>query len=414
MKKLKYILLAALLISIAASVSGVPEIPHHVYGDISDTDGPVNDINVSFYHDGSMIESTLTDSTGYYDIKIPYSSDYDGENLDVYTENINTGKDVTFSQGSSTEVNYEGRNIVKEDFTVSGTVTENDNAVSDASIDLYNDGSSIASTSTDSNGDYSVSISFDDSYDNETLTLYVDGSDTGETTTFKTRGSATLDHSTSTETNNNNNNDNEEENDKAGGSTDTTDEDDDSDTSDSDSDSGDDEAEAVIEVTDISSAPQNPEAGETVTFYVTVTNSGETSGTQDISLKIGDEELEQTVEDLSAGDIELIEFQKVFDSENTYEASIGGQSLDVNVVASESEETQQEEKDEGGGISFIQIMGIVGGLLMLVVVIYLFFDSRKKNDMDEEQKGALDAFKEKKAKEKGESDGFGWKYADED
>jgi hypothetical protein len=412
MKTSRYILLAALLISTATSVSAVPEIPHHVYGDITDTDGPVNDINVSFYNDGSVVSSTLTDSTGYYDIKIPYDSNYDGETLDVYTEDINTGKDVTFSQGSSDKVDYEGRNIVKEDFTVSGTVTEDDNAVSDTSIDIFNDGSSIASTSTDSNGDYSTSISFDDSYDNETLTLYVDGSDTGETTTFETRGSATLDHSTSTDNNNNNNNNDENNDDGGGTSSGTTDDNDDSNL---DSQLGnDDTEEADIEVTDISSAPQNPETGETVTFYVTVTNSGGTAGDKDISLTIGDNELQQTVEDLSAGETEVVEFRETFDSEQTYSASIGDQSLDVSVsAASQTEEGPEEEVDEGGGIGFIQIIGIVGVLMLIGVVGYLFIDSRSASEMEEEKKGALEAFKENKEKNK-DKEGFGWNYADEE
>lgn len=421
MKTSRYILLAALLISTVASVSAVPEIPHHVYGDITDTDGPVNDINVSFYHDGSVVSSTLTDSTGYYDIKIPYDSNYDGETLDVYTEDINTGKDIIFSNGSSERINYEGRNIIRESFAISGTVTKDSNAVDGTSVEFYNDGSSIVSTTTNSNGDYSVDISFSDNYDGEKLTLHVNNTDTGKNTTFVTDSSDTLDYTISTDstdstTDETTDSTTDETTDSSTSSGTTDDTTDDSNVSDVDSSTGDDtdnpdetEGSAVVEVTDISSSPQDPKTNETVEFYVTVTNTGDATTDHEVSITIGSEQLTKTINDLSPGDTEVAIFEKKFDSEETYSVSAGDQSYSVDVSGSQNEET------EDGGLSFIQIMGLIGGLLMVIVVVYLFADSRgSKKDMNEEQKGALDAYKEEKKESEGDEDGFGWKYADED
>jgi len=415
---IKYVLAGITLVLLTTSAAAIPDMPHHVYGDITDTDGPEDSINVSFYYNGDLVDSTLTDSTGSYDTKIPYSSNYDGNQLDMYTEDINTGKTMVFEQGASEQVDYEGRNIIRDSFTVSGTVTKNGNAVDSTSVEFYNDGSSITSTTTDSNGDYSVDISFSDNYDGEQLALHVNNSDTGDTTTFATGNSTTLDYTISTDSTSSTTDETTESTTDTGStSSGTTDDSDDvsnvdsstSDDTDSTDDSNNEETQgAVIEVTDISSSPQDPKTGETVEFYVTVTNTGDTATDHEVSITIGSEELKKTINDLSPGDTEVAIFEKEFDSEETYSVNSGGKSYSVDVSGS-------QETTEDGGLGFIQIMGLVGGLLMVIVVVYLFIDSRgSKKDMDEEQKGALDAYKEEKKKSEEDDDGFGWKYADED
>lgn len=420
MKQNKLALILTALFFLLTGAAAIPEMPHHVYGDINDIDGPENSINVSFHYSGSLVSSTLTDSSGYYDIKIPYSSNYDGQELNIFVEDTDTGKGVTFKQGASEQVNYEGENIIRDSFTVSGTITKDSNGVNDISVKFYNDGNSISSTTTNSNGDYSIDIPFSTGYDGEELVLHVNGSETSQTTTFVTRGSDTLDYTISTSSDDTTNQEEEEQTDSSSGSSDNTDEEDDSSTTgtddssndNSDSDSSTDESEgANVKITDISSSPQDPKVGETVQIYVTVTNTGDAATDHEVSITAGNEQLQKTVMDLSAGDTKVVKFEKQFDAEDTYSVSIGDQSHSVDVSASETNETQEEN---GGGLGFIQIMGIVGGLLMVIVIVYLFLDSRKKKDMDEEQKGALDAYKEKKAKEKGDSDGFGWKYANDD
>ena len=425
----KLILLILGLVLMTGSGLAVPEMPHHVYGNITDVDGPTNDINVSFRYNGNTVESMLTDSNGYYDLQIPFDSNYEGSEINLFAEGSDTGKSITFEQGASDRLDHEGRNIIQESFSVSGSITKNSNAVNGVSVKFYNDGNSIASTTTDSNGDYSVDIGFSEGYDGETLNLYVNDSDTGQTTTFTTRGSATLDYSiTDSDSSSSSSNDdstNDEDNDDSGGGGGSSSSDDSTDDSDSDNEDTDQETDssdqtsdqAEIEVTDVSSSPPNPDVGETVQIYVTLTNTGDSSTDHEVSIDIAGEELQETVEDFSAGSTELVTFETSFDSENTYSVSIGDETLDIDVSASNgSEESEEEQSDEdsGGGLGFIQIMGIVGGLLMVIVVVYLFIDSRGNSEIEEEQKGALDAFKEKKRKDKEDEDGFGWKYADDD
>lgn len=417
MRKLFLIYMLLLLVSVVAAAP--PQPPHRVYGDITDTVASEDNLRVEFIYSGNTAVETTTDSNGAYDVKIPYDSNYAGQQLSMHVEGKDSGKTVTFSSGSSTELNYEGENLRTDDFDVSGTITANDSSVDNLDIAFYYDSSEIASGSTDGSGDYSITVPFGENYNTKDIELYVDGDSTGKTVTFESGGSAQIDYELETttqqeedQTNQDNTDENTAEEDNSG-TTNTDDSDNTDDSSSDDSDSGDSSEGAVVEITDISSSPENPEVGDTVEIYVTLTNTGDESTDYDLSVNVGGEELTKTVENLEAGDTELVTFEKEFDAGDTYAISVGEQSHSISVGASQGDETQEEKED--GGLGFIQIMGIVGGLLMLIVVVYLFIDSRRgEKDIDEEQKGALEAFKEKKKKDKEDDDGFGWKYANDD
>lgn len=85
--ELKLILLFLLSIIIVSPVSGAPDQPHRVFGEVTDQSGNPVEIKGSFNYRGENIESFETDSEGNYDVYVPDES-Y-GEELDILIEGQN-------------------------------------------------------------------------------------------------------------------------------------------------------------------------------------------------------------------------------------------------------------------------------------------------------------------------------------
>ncbi|MFB6144728.1 MAG: CARDB domain-containing protein [Candidatus Nanohaloarchaea archaeon] len=403
------LIIAAVVLCFVAAAAGVPQPPHRVYGDIDDSDGPVDGINVEFRHNGNVEVSGTTNASGYYDLEIPYDSSYDGKELELYLEGSGTGNNVTFSSGSSERLDYSGTNIIQEPFDISGTITLNGSTEAGVVVSIYHSGSNLSSTTTSSDGTYSLTLSFSDSYDGENLTLYVDGSDTGKSTTFKTGGSATLDYSESTSTNND-----ETQNQDSGGTQDTSNNDstdsDDSGSSDSGSDTGSDSSgsdqdsgqQADFNITSVEVTPKEASVGEEVTIKVTVKNNGDSTRNYTLSINAGGETLEKTVEDVPPGASKTVEFKESFDTADDYSIKAGSTTADLTVK-------------KGGGLSLFQIMGLASLLMFLLVGLYKGAQMVDLGSGGEEEggesRGAWESFRNSKTDDDGN---FNWRYADDE
>lgn len=81
-------LMTLVLLTAPTGVGQPPgEIPHRIYGEATDESGnAVESADIDISHNGKVVASDDTDSEGYYDITVPYSSDYQGEVLDIQLE----------------------------------------------------------------------------------------------------------------------------------------------------------------------------------------------------------------------------------------------------------------------------------------------------------------------------------------
>ncbi|MFB6292312.1 MAG: CARDB domain-containing protein [Candidatus Nanohaloarchaea archaeon] len=407
-------LAAAALVLTTLVAAAPPKPPHRVYGEIDDSDGPVDDIKVEFKYSGSVVASNTTNTTGHYDITIPYNSTYDGSALDFYLAGSDTDEDVVFEPGGSERLDYSGTNIVQEPFVITGTITKNGNAAEGVNASIKHDGSLVGSDSTDSNGDYTVSVPFDDSYDGEKITLYADGEDTNQTVTFKTRGSATIDYDITTDTGNTTTTDDGTDSSSGGGT--TTDENDTStDTSDNDtaSDSDTSSGNASFDITDVQVTPDTVKLNEDATIIVSVTNTGDAAGDYTVELEVGGETLTKTIKDIQPGETKTAELKKSFDSAKRYLVDVAGEKADIQV-----EESGSTKK--GGGILASPFF-IPAVLVVLAVLAAIFYRSMQSGGSEgggsggEESGGFTESMvsEEEESGGSGEEDEFDWKYAED-
>jgi hypothetical protein len=125
---MKKVLIVVVMLLIPA-VTGTPGMPHRVFGEITQDGEPVDDVEIKFYYDGEEVADKETDSDGYYDLKIPYSDDYDSEELVMHVNDTETDTSVEFEQGRSQELNLEG------DFSQDNTDSNNQNQGNQGSQD---------------------------------------------------------------------------------------------------------------------------------------------------------------------------------------------------------------------------------------------------------------------------------------
>lgn len=82
-------------------------LPHLVEGYIKNSTGNrVEDEDIAFLDGDTEEASDSTDEDGFYSVKIPFSEDYNGQNLDMSVNGESVGKSVEFSSGGETVLNY--------------------------------------------------------------------------------------------------------------------------------------------------------------------------------------------------------------------------------------------------------------------------------------------------------------------
>lgn len=111
-----------LVIPIASSQ---PELPHRVYGEVTDSsnNSPIKGLDVNFQA-SEVLGQDSTDSEGFYDVKI--SGAESGEEVYMFVEGENTSEHVVFERGASEELDYTGN------FS-SGQETDNETDTGDGS-----------------------------------------------------------------------------------------------------------------------------------------------------------------------------------------------------------------------------------------------------------------------------------------
>jgi PGF-pre-PGF domain-containing protein len=179
---------------IGPAAAQIPELPHRVYGDITDGGDGVEDLNVDFrQNSGNVVARDVTDSDGFYDVNIRdknISDSGDGDFLYMHVEGSNTSKYVNFTAGESERIDYSGDFLtsLSADFSYSTDNLQVSVDASDASgsIDTYRwdwtgDGGFdslglTASHAYSSEGDYDVMLQVEDDQgrtDNITRTVSV-------------------------------------------------------------------------------------------------------------------------------------------------------------------------------------------------------------------------------------------------
>ena len=100
--------LALILVFLTASVvgqSGTPDMPHRVYGNITDEgSGEPVEVNVSLRGENTVATGSSS-SDGFYDLRFTAS---DGEEVFLFAQETNTSQSVVFESGSSQQVDYSG------------------------------------------------------------------------------------------------------------------------------------------------------------------------------------------------------------------------------------------------------------------------------------------------------------------
>lgn len=104
-KKSSMIILIAISFLSLALAAPPSSPPHRVFGDIDNPNGSAS-VDISFRYDGESILSSQSEESGYYDVDIPYGSDYDGEELELFVDGSSTGETLTFSSGEVTEIDH--------------------------------------------------------------------------------------------------------------------------------------------------------------------------------------------------------------------------------------------------------------------------------------------------------------------
>lgn len=384
------------LVVFSFGVVAQPEPDHRVYGEINDTVGSVDNLTVEFVYSGFTTTETFTDEDGFYDTKIPYNDTYDGETVSLHIEGEDTERAVTFSSGSSTEFNYEGSHLKTGDFNVSGEITLEEEFET-VSVAFYYDGEELVGES--SSGSYSLTVPFSENYNTEEIQLYVDGESTGETIVFEAGETGELSYTEETE---------EETEEEPGGLPDGFEEEEDEteeETEESEEETEEEETEESVEITGISTTPENVTVGETVTIYVTVTNTGSQEVDHPLSVFIGSEQVEEELEGLEPGETRVVEFQREFDSASQFSVMADDEQFQIDVG--------EPEGDDSSNVLYMVIAVLVLMLGGTGVYSYRNKDTGEK-DVEEEKKGALEAFKEgKKEKEDEDGDSFNWRFAND-
>jgi len=97
--------LALTLVFLTTSVAAQPDMPHRVYGNITDeVSGEPVEVNVSI-RNSSVLASGSSSSDGFYDLRFTAS---EGEKVFLFAQNSNTSESTVFEAGSSEEINYAG------------------------------------------------------------------------------------------------------------------------------------------------------------------------------------------------------------------------------------------------------------------------------------------------------------------
>lgn len=94
--RLLAVLAAVMLVFSGAAVAQeAPKAPHEVYGTVTDQNGDaVDGVTVEAVYDGEVLESTTTDSSGYYELKVPDpSDDASGEEVTIRTNDGQTSEE---------------------------------------------------------------------------------------------------------------------------------------------------------------------------------------------------------------------------------------------------------------------------------------------------------------------------------
>lgn len=97
---MKKFLVFSLLVVFTVSGLAQPTPPMNVYGEVSEDGNPAIDKTVEARFNGTVLESDSTDSDGFYDIYIPYDSDYSGEDIDFFVDDRSEGS-IVYEAGSS-------------------------------------------------------------------------------------------------------------------------------------------------------------------------------------------------------------------------------------------------------------------------------------------------------------------------
>lgn len=97
--------LSFLLVLFALAGLSQPELPHRVYGNVTDSGQPVEGVNVTF-RDGEGIKAEgSTNQNGIYDVDINSAED---ESVYLFLDSQNTSLHVNFTSGASEMLSYSG------------------------------------------------------------------------------------------------------------------------------------------------------------------------------------------------------------------------------------------------------------------------------------------------------------------
>jgi hypothetical protein len=109
--------------------------PHSVRGYVKGSSGEgLEDVSIAFLNGGAEAASKSTNNRGFYAVNIPFSTEYQGQNLDVSIDGDTTDRDIEFVSGGSTQLNY-----TKD--TQDDTDSQNDdNQEEQTSVDTSQDG----------------------------------------------------------------------------------------------------------------------------------------------------------------------------------------------------------------------------------------------------------------------------------
>ena len=102
-------LAVALAISTAGVVAGTPPTPpHQIYGTVNDQDGDAMEgVTVKVVYDGAVVKEAVTDSNGYYEVKVPDPNDEKtGEKLSFIVVDESTSKQLTWESAESSRVDF--------------------------------------------------------------------------------------------------------------------------------------------------------------------------------------------------------------------------------------------------------------------------------------------------------------------
>ena len=102
----KTITVAVFSVIFAASVFALPEEPHRIFGEVTNSDtGETLEVDIAVEHDGENVKAFKSGEDGYYDVEIP-NGEYEDEELDIILEGEEVESFIFEGLGSS-EINLE-------------------------------------------------------------------------------------------------------------------------------------------------------------------------------------------------------------------------------------------------------------------------------------------------------------------